>query len=142
MTRLTAVQHRVIQDRIEHGGFTLKQMSLSAGCSIHAVARKRNNISVFGASGSPTQRAGPPSSITPAMRHALCEFLSKRSDRYLEEMRAYLHATFGVLVSISITSIVVTCDRHAFLFVLTEASLPFPSSSRLQVAAGLLDSSI
>ena len=104
MTRLTAVQHRVIQDMIEHGGFTLKQIFFSAGCSIHAVASIRDNTSVFGASEAPTQRAGPPSSITPEMRHALCEFLSKRSDRYLEEMRAYMHATSGVLVSVSTIS--------------------------------------
>ena len=104
MTRLTTIQVNVIEDMIEDGGYTLKQMSLNAGCSINAVVRIRSNITAFGMSRSPIQRTGPHSMITPDMRASLRMYLSKRSDRYLEEMRSHLYAEFGTLPSITTIS--------------------------------------
>ena len=101
MTRLTAVQHRVIQDMIEHVGFILKRIAHSAGYSIHAVANIGQKTNILGASRPPTQHDGTLSLITPEIRHALRKFLSNRPDQYLEEMRTHLHDIFGLLVSIS-----------------------------------------
>ena len=60
-----------------------------------------SNISAFGTTKSPVQRFGPHLSITPQMRNALVELLSKTPELYQQEMGIFLYRKFGVLVSTS-----------------------------------------
>ena len=103
MVRITARQLKVIEVKLRDGGSSLRQIARDAGCSVHAVVRIRH-INVFGKSKRPPESDGRCLLVTTEMRHALCEFLSLRPDRYLEEMKSFLYSRFGVAVSHSTLS--------------------------------------
>lgn len=68
-------------------------------CSKRAVRRIRSRLRRFGTTTSPPNRVGREAKVTPLMRDALFEQLTKRPDMFRYEMIDFLYNTFGLEVS-------------------------------------------
>jgi hypothetical protein len=87
---LAASQHALIQDMIDDGALTYRQIARAANCGAAAVKAIGRNLRDFGSTTAPPNRGGRPTSMNPVMRDAILEYLLRKPNLYLNDMVIYL----------------------------------------------------
>jgi transposase len=81
------------------------------GCSPRAVRGIRSRVRRYGMPTAPVNRVGRRKSLTPLMRDALFEQLTRQPDMLRHEMIAFLSGRFGVVVSPTTVSRTLKAER-------------------------------